>query len=161
MLSLNGVEALAPNDVYAVGTTGANPVVAHWDGLAWTTVPSPQPVGGGSLQAVEAVSTTNLWAVGSSYGSPSGSGVDTLIEQAPSATQGTLTGATGVSGATVSWIGSVTGSTVTDTSGSYAAAGLPAGTYTVIATNPGCTPASATVQISAGTSVTQNFKLGC
>lgn len=158
---LNGVEALASNDVYAVGTDGAEPMVGHWDGRAWVTVPSPQPVHGGSLLAVGAVSATNLWAVGTFYGSSGLANEGTLVEQAPSTTQGTVTGATNVGGATISWFGPVNGSTATDVSGIYAAAGLPAGTYSITASFAGCTPALATVQISAGTSVTQNFHLGC
>jgi hypothetical protein len=158
---LTGVKALASNDVYAVGTDGANPVIAHWDGSTWVMVPSPRPVGGGSLLAVEAVSATNVWAVGTFYGSAGLSNAGTLVEQAPSATQGTVTGATNVGGATISWFGPANGSTLTDVSGNFAVAGLPAGTYTLTATFAGCTPASATVQIIAGSSVTQNFHLGC
>ena len=123
-------------------------------------MPSPRP-GGGALQAVGAVSATNLWAVGSFFGGPNQPGEATLVEQAPSTTQGTVVGATHVSGATVSWFGPVTGSTTTDISGNYAAAGLPAGSYTLTATYGGCTPGSAPVTIVAGTTLTQDLHLGC
>jgi hypothetical protein len=157
---LNGVEAVGANDVYAVGGDGTYPVVAHWDGTSWTSVPSPRP-GGGALQAVEAVSATDLWAVGSYFPPAPASGERTLIEQAPSTTQGTLVGSTNVSGATIAWFGPASGSVTTDVTGAYAAAGLLAGTYTVTATYQGCTPASAQVAIIAGTTVTQNLHLGC
>jgi hypothetical protein len=157
---LNGVEAVAANDVDAVGGDGTYPVVAHWDGTSWTLVPSPRP-GGGALQAVEAVSATNLWAVGSFFPPSPASGERTLIEQAPSTTQGTLVGSTNVSGATIAWFGPASGSVTTDLTGAYTAAGLLAGTYTVTATYQGCTPASAQVTIVAGITVTQNLHLGC
>jgi hypothetical protein len=154
---LNGVAALAANNVFVVGTDQTYGVVGHWDGRTWTTVPSPRVGSGGLLQAIAAVPAANkLWAVGSSY---SGAG-STLIEAAPSTTQGTLTGATGVSGATVSWFGSVKGSTTTDVFGNYAVAGLPAGAYTVVASYTGCTPDSATIRITAGVVVTHDFHLG-
>jgi hypothetical protein len=42
----NGVAAIAPNDVWAVGgygnlTTHAQPLIQHWDGQSWTIVPTP------------------------------------------------------------------------------------------------------------------------
>lgn len=40
-------------------------LVEHWDGLAWTTTPATPPYGGSILNAVTAVSPTELWAVGS------------------------------------------------------------------------------------------------
>ncbi len=154
---LNGVAALTPTNVYAVGTDGTYGVVGHWDGQTWTMVPSPRTGQGGVLQAIEAVTQTNLWAVGSVYGTAGG----TLVEQAPSRTQGTLSGMVNVSGATVSWFGPVTGSTTTDVYGNFAAAGLPAGAYTVVVAYGSCTPDTATLQVGAGTSVTHTFHLQC
>ncbi len=83
------------------------------------------------------------------------------MENSPSDTQGAITGSTGVSGATVSWFGAVNGCTTTDIFGNYAAAGLPAGTYTFIATADGCDPDIATVVIVAGKTARQNFSIDC
>jgi hypothetical protein len=67
------------NDVWVVGTVGfgtGRTFTAHFDGLRWTVVPSPNP--GGYPDALSAVTTFPggvAWAVG--YASPQ-SGVDTL-----------------------------------------------------------------------------------
>jgi hypothetical protein len=70
------VAALSPADVWAVGTgpgvpTGgfsAHPtaVIEHWDGTAWSVVPSPNPnpQGNNGLVAVAGVSARDVWAVG-------------------------------------------------------------------------------------------------
>jgi len=68
------VEALASNDVWAVGVgesidqLGALSVVLHWDGTAWSSVDVPRlgdEIALNSLRAVSAVSPTDIWAVGS------------------------------------------------------------------------------------------------
>jgi hypothetical protein len=67
---LFGASALSPTDVWAVGDQqGANgkfeTLVEHWDGTAWSVVPSPDPgLAGNHLYAVDAVSANNVWAVG-------------------------------------------------------------------------------------------------
>jgi hypothetical protein len=73
---LNGVAALASNNVWAVGqmnstsTAGgfpiAIPLIEHWNGTMWSTVasPNPSPVLGAQLLAVTAVSSSNIFAVG-------------------------------------------------------------------------------------------------
>src|SRR5262249_9121571 len=82
---LTGVTAISASDVWAVGdfqiSTNAGTVfqtlTEHWDGTAWSIVPSPNPNGtssGSELRGVAAVSTSDVWAVGDS-----GSGG--LIEQ--------------------------------------------------------------------------------
>jgi len=66
----NGVDGVAPNDVWAVGYSGFSNVGAltmHWDGTAWTVVPTPTD---GSFTAVKAFSATNVFAVGSSGNNP-------------------------------------------------------------------------------------------
>jgi hypothetical protein len=67
---LRGVAALAPNEIWAVGTTytgGAHneTLVLHWDGTGWTRIPSPN-VGpyASRLAAVSAVDANDIWAVG-------------------------------------------------------------------------------------------------
>ncbi len=100
-----------------------------------------------------------LWAVGSFYDDDFEQ--RTLVLDTPSATQGTVTGNVGVSGATVSWFGAVNGSTTTDIFGNYAAAGLPAGTYTLVASADGCDPAAESVRIVAGRTVRKNLAIDC
>jgi hypothetical protein len=68
--ALNGVQALAADNVYAVGyQTAANggtaTLIEHWDGKAWTVVTSPnRNQTGNVLSAVSASSPTDIWAVG-------------------------------------------------------------------------------------------------
>ncbi len=91
--TLNGVVALAANNVWAVGYYTRSPnvdnisrtLIEHWNGASWTVVPSPN-VGGevsDQLFSVTAVAPNDLWAVGN-YAPPGPPcGVDpayTLIE---------------------------------------------------------------------------------
>jgi hypothetical protein len=72
--ALHGVVSLGANDVWAVGimqTSGGRGIanrtlVEHWNGTAWSVVPSPN-VGSGSnyLLAVAGSSSSDMWAVGS------------------------------------------------------------------------------------------------
>lgn len=152
--TLDGVVALAPDDVWAVGTDATRGTVSHWDGNRWAFVPSPSPDGSGTLSDVEAESADHLWAVGTSLGR-------TLVLEAPSRFEGTVVGDTNVSFATVSWFGPETGSTETNDLGEYSAPGLAKGTYQLIATNPGCNPGTAEVVVAAGETVTQNIMIDC
>jgi hypothetical protein len=68
--SLTGVAALAADDVWAVGGFGqgapGRTLVEHWDGTAWSIVPSPNKGGNpNALAAVAAVAPDDVWAVGS------------------------------------------------------------------------------------------------
>src|SRR5262249_4578151 len=63
---LHGVAARSPSDAWAVGDTGSGLLIIHWDGSAWRIVPSP--AGSGSLFAVAAVASNNVWVVGGSGG---------------------------------------------------------------------------------------------
>jgi hypothetical protein len=70
--SLLAVSASSSLDAWAVGFTktvgaaGRFPLAAHWDGIAWTIVPTPTLTGGSksTLNGVVALSATNAWAVG-------------------------------------------------------------------------------------------------
>jgi hypothetical protein len=74
---LSGVAAISANDAWAVGWTGTGPdlggtsqtLIEHWNGNAWTRVPSPGNVPGVRtvLNAVAAGSPHNVWAVGSTH----------------------------------------------------------------------------------------------
>jgi len=64
---LFGVVALAPDDVWAVGSVfqdghGPRPHVMHWDGTAWNLAETPLPEAG--LYDVAASSPSDVWAVG-------------------------------------------------------------------------------------------------
>lgn len=77
---LIGADAVAANDVWAVGYSATNPpeqstsktLIEHWNGSAWSVVPSPNPnvpLPGGApisnqLFGVAAVSANDAWAVG-------------------------------------------------------------------------------------------------
>ena len=151
---LLGVDAVAANDVWAVGKDDYGAMIVHYDGSAWTHVPTPEAGHAGALGGVDSSAPDDLWAAGYTA---SGN----VIEHAPSSTQGAVVGGTNVSFATVSWFGQVNGSTETDEYGSYQAAGLPAGTYTFTATEPGCVPDSRSVTVQAGVTLTENFHIDC
>lgn len=66
-----GMDVRTSDDAWAVGYQGTEtpflnaPLIEHWDGTAWSIVPSPQPEGGSSaLTEVSAVSANDAWAVG-------------------------------------------------------------------------------------------------
>jgi hypothetical protein len=87
---LTGVDALAADDVWAVGsfTHGdgqRGTLVEHWDGQQWTRVSSPDPGDAGSagLSDVAAVSATDVWAVGDFIDAAEG---ESLIEHWDGAT---------------------------------------------------------------------------
>jgi hypothetical protein len=68
-IMLFGVEAVSPNDVWAVGHTylgGAHwiPLILHWDGSNWSRATIPVFPNGGQLRDVVALSPTNVYAVG-------------------------------------------------------------------------------------------------
>ena len=69
----DGVTVLSPCDAWAVGfdqNTGGldQTLIEHWDGTAWTVVPSPNVAGlNNQLYAVRADSATDIWAVGESF----------------------------------------------------------------------------------------------
>jgi hypothetical protein len=71
---LRGVAAASANDVWAVGDSVVNPndgvsvyhtLIEHWNGSAWTVIPSPnRGSGNNSLSAIAVRSTRDVWAVG-------------------------------------------------------------------------------------------------
>ncbi len=81
---LNDVTVISPTNAWAVGyyvpTAGGHvrTLVEHWNGTKWAVVASPNPISGADnfLKGVDAVSASNVWAVGSN-GRP---GLKTLIE---------------------------------------------------------------------------------
>jgi hypothetical protein len=69
---LNGVDALASNNVWAVGYSTSSgrqkTLIERWNGTQWRVVTSPNAGTSGDnvLTSVDALSSTNAWAVGSS-----------------------------------------------------------------------------------------------
>lgn len=69
---LLAVSAASSKDVWAVGdfqtsnnVNGNRTLIEHWNGTAWSVVPSPNPSNeGDDLMGVAAISATNAWAVG-------------------------------------------------------------------------------------------------
>jgi hypothetical protein len=60
-----GVTAISSNDVYAVGgDAGNNALVEHWNGSSWSQVSSSAFNNVGSLSAVSADASRDVWAVG-------------------------------------------------------------------------------------------------
>jgi hypothetical protein len=55
--------------VWAVGSRGSQTLTEHWNGTSWGIVPSPNPLpttkGNNFLTGVTAVSSNDVWAVGS------------------------------------------------------------------------------------------------
>jgi hypothetical protein len=71
---LVAVSALSERDVWAVGSYyTALTLAMHWDGTAWTDVPTPNIMPGHTtLTGVAAVSPNDVWAVGSNHPDPAG-----------------------------------------------------------------------------------------
>jgi len=67
---LRAVAARTPADAWAVGESSSGgetqPLVVHWDGVAWTLSAAPSVTGGASLFGVAAIGPDDVWAVGSS-----------------------------------------------------------------------------------------------
>ena len=69
---LQGVTAITASDAWAVGYSTADNVslaqvlIEHWDGTLWSVISAPLPSGSSSdLASVTAISTSDVWAVGS------------------------------------------------------------------------------------------------
>jgi hypothetical protein len=69
-MSLRGVDAASPNDVWAVGysyrygESVSHTLIEHWDGQQWTIVPSPDVLPDNGLYDISVLSETDAWAVG-------------------------------------------------------------------------------------------------
>jgi hypothetical protein len=85
---LDGIAALAPNNIWAVGfvstsTLGNQTLIEHWDGTSWTAEPSPNTaLNTNRLFAITAIAPNNIWAVGSAVNVVGGAQTasQTLIE---------------------------------------------------------------------------------
>ncbi len=85
---LYGVSALSDSEVWAVGKFNTlsggvidQTMTEHWNGTAWSVVPTPNVSSQGSeLLAVSALASNNVWAVGDLSTSNNVNGRRTLIE---------------------------------------------------------------------------------
>jgi hypothetical protein len=110
----NGVAAVAPDDVWAVGGRDElsrdhphdHTLIEHWDGTRWSIVKSPNASGASRLDAIAAVGPDDIWAVGQG-----GSGVltehwdGTSWSIVPAPFRGDLTGVTAISSEDVVAVG--------------------------------------------------------
>src|SRR5947207_6941158 len=66
---LEGVAAVAANDVWAVGyapTANGSILILHWNGTAWSVIPNPpNSTTFSNLAALAVISANDVWAVGS------------------------------------------------------------------------------------------------
>src|SRR5262249_55853317 len=63
--ALASVSAVASNDVWAVGATGANnPLAIHWNGSTWNLTFTPNGSGSSGFYGVAVRSATDVYAVG-------------------------------------------------------------------------------------------------
>jgi hypothetical protein len=125
---LASVAVLSSTNVWAVGyyedsSGNSQTLIEQWNGTKWSIVPNPNPgASGNALNAVVAVSASDVWAVGYQVNS---SGVQqTLIEQwngkhwsvvsspSPGSSANTLAGVTAVSARNVWAIGSADAGTL-------------------------------------------------
>lgn len=76
--TLTAVDAVGPNDVWAVGGLGKDvyghpdlkPLIEHWDGHAWSHLPLPLAGLSGGLTGVAALSPRDTWSVGATTNVP-------------------------------------------------------------------------------------------
>ncbi|HLH60644.1 MAG TPA: hypothetical protein VKV20_03095 [Ktedonobacteraceae bacterium] len=68
--TLSSLAVVSASDIWAVGNLynpskgKGHPLSLHWNGTQWQMVKTPNPSAGGSFYGVAAVSTNNVWAVG-------------------------------------------------------------------------------------------------
>ncbi|MEU8244777.1 hypothetical protein [Nonomuraea sp. NPDC048916] len=67
---LNAILQIGPDDVWAVGRAGEQPLVLHWDGRSWQR-PAIPPCKGG-LESVTAFGPDDVWFAGKDYDAPGG-----------------------------------------------------------------------------------------
>jgi len=149
---LSGVVA-AGSKVLATGGTGVWQLSST--GAAPQLTPTLNPP---QLTAIGADPAGNPWAVG--WADVQGT-ISPAIINAPGIGQGGIIVTTGASGATVTWTGPGNGTGSTDLSGQFATGGLADGTYTVIASLPGCQPGVGTATVTAGNATPVTARIIC
>jgi hypothetical protein len=150
-----GLSGVAAAGSQVLAASGAGVVALRLTGATAQITPAISPL---QLTAIAADPAGNPWAVG---WTASGGTVKPAIINAPGIGQGGITVTTGAAGATVTWVGPVTGAGGTDQSGGFAVGGLPDGSYTVTASLPGCQPGVATATVTAGKATAINAHITC
>lgn len=84
---LGSVAALSPSDIWAIGSSWQGKrahyrtLIEHWNGSAWSVVHSPNVASADNyLQGVTAISSANVWVVGSYNNRKQQTGAQTLSE---------------------------------------------------------------------------------
>jgi hypothetical protein len=159
----SGFTATGSTGYSAVTASGSAVLAATGTGVDRLTVNGATaqvtPAGAAAqLTAVAADPAGNAWAVG---WTATPATVRPAIINAPGIGQGGIIVGTGASGATVTWTGPASGSGGTSVAGSFATGGLPDGSYTVIASLPGCTPGVATAVVAAGVATHVSAHITC
>jgi hypothetical protein len=149
---LSGVVAAGAN---VLATSGTGVVRLSLAGAAAQVTPAVNPL---QLTAIAADPAGNPWAVGWTAAQEK---VKPAIINAPGIGQGGIIVTTGAAAATVTWTGPATGAGGTDSSGRFAVGGLPDGSYTVIASLPGCQPGTATAEVAAGLATAVKASITC
>ncbi len=124
---LNAVASISANDVWAVGSAdnaigNPQPLAEHWDGTAWSIVPTPTVVTG-TLSGVAAISSTNVWAGGGFLLSSRGNTAQFLhwngrkwsVAKSPTVAGATIFGMAAVSSSDIWAVGAVISSGVAQT----------------------------------------------
>jgi hypothetical protein len=70
---LHDVVAIAPDEAWAVGARGKRPLIERWNGSRWSVASGPKIVAG-ALLGVAAVSSRDVWAVGTRTAYDNGTG---------------------------------------------------------------------------------------
>jgi hypothetical protein len=69
--ALYGVDALASNDVWAVGYKYSGslsyPHIIHWNGSQWSVIPNPASVLQSQMHGVAALASNDVWIVGQTW----------------------------------------------------------------------------------------------
>ena len=166
---LTGVAAVTQNDVWAVGYTGSYPgpfetLIMRWDGVHWNVVASPNSPNGMPLWSVNAVSSTDVWAVGGYFLNGSTSLIEhwdgsawSILQSSdpPDTTQSELSGVVAVSATDVWAVGQFADSTIalqtlTKHYTSVCSTGTPTPTSTSIS-NPTTTPTPLSTTVTTPT----------
>jgi hypothetical protein len=94
--------ALSPSDVWAVGAIKSGSkngaLIEHWDGTRWSTVINPSTAG--NLNAIAAISASDIWAVGTT-GIENWNGTSWSLLTFPSGVSGALNAAAALGDGTV------------------------------------------------------------
>lgn len=62
--TLNAVDELSPGNAWAVGSSGPDSLIEHWNGQAWSVLPSPDPGETNVLESVTGKGPDDVWAAG-------------------------------------------------------------------------------------------------